>query len=513
MISYRQADIFKQLKEKHSEKVLIIAIDEDYILKTQTRPNRGSDIGWTIPVCIPQSSSVSSELIARIDGSVLPGLYADNMISVGEVYQDEEGLWVARNYTEENARAVLPDMKRKIDEKFRQLGIEFSSSEIIWPAHAIEYRFLPGHREYVKADLFNRFKQSQTKRVQINIEITKRVVGGSDNYYFSPLGYFESSDVPEWFRQEVDKTFMSHDDYSRVRLTTRGKDPGWRGQDYDSRIAAVDNAQQILNGLKAIDGVLDEHNDLGDETFHIYMKVAEYAPVVKTADIFKHVKERHRQHKELKIVYRKDEGNVNGWSFAPVALSFNDAKTYHIPLKMIANTKGDVQRHLEDNGFVVISVEYVEHKGPRSKAYIVIAHPLLPSKRADIFKHLKERAKTVGLPVRYLLSQHPGPSPDKIQSKDDRNFYVAPSESSPTRAIPLNEVVIRDGIAYVVTTKDHTAALGCRVVLLEGRGSEKNVGRIENIVDGYIVTESKKIDIKNWAIVIDTRNMTFKLSK
>lgn len=165
MISYRQADIFDRFNEQ-KQSVLWIGIDEDYILATTRTSSIAKDIGWTIPVCFRDVSNCPKDLMNTIDAVVIPGAFADNPIEVGEVVFNDDG-WQAVNFDENTAKKILPDMKHRLDEKLKQAGIEFQSSIIVWPAHAIEYRLKPMQRQ---ADLFERIKpKAHVKHERVNL--------------------------------------------------------------------------------------------------------------------------------------------------------------------------------------------------------------------------------------------------------------------------------------------------------------------------------------------------------
>lgn len=140
--------------------------------------------------------------------------------------------------------------------------------------------------------------------------------------------------------------------------------------------------------------------------------------------------------------------------------------------------------------------------------YLKMDVPMQPIKTADILQRFKQKSGWLGLPVRFLESKNTGTSNYVVKSQDERTIFVAPKDATNTATFRMKDATVRDGVVYIVTQEEHTNALGARVTV-----NGRDAGRIEDIKDGYIITESKKIDIKNWSLSIDQRNMVFSLKK
>jgi len=119
-------------------------------------------------------------------------------------------------------------------------------------------------------------------------------------------------------------------------------------------------------------------------------------------------------------------------------------------------------------------------------------------KRADLLEQFQP-SEWIGKPIRYFMAMKPGLSDELVEKEFNlRGKTVIITDHG--AQIPKDECCLRDDIVYPVSELTMGIVKGYPVFVMP---ANTNWGKIQEIRDGLIITNTHSIDYINWALIID----------
>ncbi len=162
---------------------------------------------------------------------------------------------------------------------------------------------------------------------------------------------------------------------------------------------------------------------------------------------------------------------------------------------------GDGLRSL---GFTIIESKEVPYA-------IAMEYELEPMvKTADLRDKIRTKSPLVGLPIRPVFMNKPGPAGIITEANSEKVVFKGDDIiQGDVRYYRDTDISERSGRVYTCSHNDRARYTGSYIVYLD----DKNLGAIEDIQDGFIETKTKKIDSYNWGMQIDNRARIIRMSK
>lgn len=206
---------------------------------------------------------------------------------------------------------------------------------------------------------------------------------------------------------------------------------------------------------------------------------------------------------------------------------YNRWETNTYPLGYVEQDDGEWYAVDENNidRNVLIMMKNIIGDGLRSLGFNIIESKEVPYaiameyelehmiRTADLRDRIKSRSPLIGLPVRRMFRAKPGAS-GIITKVDAEKIYFRTEDNVMDDWVysTNSEVSERSGRVYVCTDNERAKYIGSYMVVTQF--DNKNLGRITDIHDGFIETNTnKKIDSYNWGMQIDDSSRIIRMSK